>query len=170
MGRSAKRRKFRIKELPNPVKCRLVPIAVPLIPFFRHFFETMQSEGVWATKEEAARGKEYFSWQEAMMLCDIGQKLEENQQKQDRNFCTLVAVIVTALTEGAIPPEVAMTLCNVIRAGLEAGTSTPQWIEAQVKLLAVGDDAVGKKTNQIEPYIKKVAELIGGDGVVEDVD
>ena len=104
------------------------------------------------------------------MLCDIGQKLEENQQKQDRNFCTLVAVIVTALTEGAIPPEVAMTLCNVIRAGLEAGTSTPQWIEAQVKLLAVGDDAVGKKTNQIEPYIKKVAELIGGDGVVEDVD
>jgi hypothetical protein len=163
-------RKYTMPEIVSPVKCRLVPIAEPLLPYFRHFFETMQSAGPWMTTEDAERAREYFSFQEAMMLCDLGFQMQQQQEAQDRNFCTLVSVLVMALTEGAIDPASAMALCNIVRSGLEGGEGSTEYAVAELGLSNLNTAGVGGNTNQMEGYQKVIAELIGGTGVVEDVD
>jgi len=109
------------------------------------------------------------------MICDLSGTLEQNNQEQmdnqNKNMCTLISILVPILTEGAIDPTMAMTICNLMRLAHNDGEGSPAWLDAitqHVPMLL--ESGVGKNTNQLEDYQKTIAELIGGDGVVEDVD
>jgi hypothetical protein len=160
-----------LHDVDNNINCKLVPIATGLIPFFRVFWDSMRHQGAWETPEDWQRARRYFGWQERMMLCNLENKLEEQKANDNSNMCALIAMVIMSLTEGAIPIPVAMTACTVIKDGVLAnGDGSTEDIAAQTLLDLILEAAIGKNTNQMEPYTKVLTELIGGSGVVPDVD
>ena len=151
-------------EIEQPVHCRLVPIAEPLIPFFRSFFETMTVDGVWIDAESAKRGIEYFRWQEAMMLCDLGKKLDEQQQNDNKNMCTLVVILSAILTEGADIPLLGSiyTICNQIKNGLLALEGSPERLLSDETIGLLSTWSTYRRSNQIETQNNRLLEMIGG--------
>jgi hypothetical protein len=106
---------------------------------------------------------------EAAML-NCSQTTNELKQNENTNFCALVAVIVPLLTEGAISPGAALTLCSVLRSGLENGDGSSEWGDAVAQLTSLVEAGVGKNTNQVESYQKQIIDLIAGPGTAPGVD
>jgi len=158
----------------NEIECKLVPIAIHLMPFFRSFFDQMKAEGTWLDEDNWLRARRYFGWQEAAMLCnlsgDITEKIEEHKEENILSSCATIAMLVTVVSDGTISPTFALGACELLKNGLKEGSGTPSWDDALQLLLTVVDATIGKDANQLEPYTKALAELIGGSGVVSDVD
>jgi hypothetical protein len=152
------------------IECKMVPIATGLIPFFRTFWDSMRYQGAWETIEDFERARKYFGWQERMMLCNLEQKLVEQQENDNKNLCTFIAVIVVALSEGAIDPLSAMSICNVVKDGIGAVLGSTEDVSARQSLVNILEASVGKNTNQLEMQNKTLTELIGGAGILPPVD
>lgn len=160
---------IKIPDLDNQeLECVYIPFPTKLIYVLRLFFGQMMTDGVYATTEDAERGKNYFSEIEASMLfCNSTEVITQNQ---NQNMCTLVSVLIPLLTEGAVSPAIAMGLCEALRSAFREGEGSIEWTDAQSIINQLIESGVGKNTNQLEQYQKKIAELIGGEGVVPDVD
>ena len=168
-------RRMRCPALPTPpdtVDCVAIVVPVPLLPFMRMLFQRTYQRGLWEREEDYERAVSYFSQIEAeMFLCSgTGAEVIENQNK---NQCSLMAFLVSILSQPLglpIDPATALTLCEIIRAGVGAISGSPEDVAARATLLDVQDLGIGMNTNQLEGYQKVIAELIGGVGVVPGVD
>jgi hypothetical protein len=134
----------------------------------------MYQRGLWEREEDYERAVSYFGQIEAeMFLCSSATGATEIIEAQNKNQCSLIAFLVSILSQPLglpIDPATALTLCEIIRAGIGAVGGSPEDVAARAALLDVQEIGVGMNTNQLEGYQKVIAELIGGTGVVPNVD
>jgi len=103
-----------------------------------------------------------------MLNCaNTANQITENQNK---NMCVLVALVVPLLTDQAIPPAAAMSLCSILRDGFDGGEGTPAWDEAIAELTPLRGAGVGQNTNQLESMQAQLIDLIAGPGTAPGVD
>jgi hypothetical protein len=103
-------------------------------------------------------------------IADLLTTQQTQQTSDDHANCATLAAVATLLTEGAIPPAQAMTLCQVLKSGIAQGDGTPEWTDALGVLGDLLEAGVGKNTNQNEGYLLQIAELMGGVGILPPVD
>lgn len=156
-------RKLKMPEIDQPVKCHLVPIPLPLLPYFRLFFDQMRVPGTWDDDASAERAYRYFGWMEAMMLCDFGETIKAQNQ-------ALAAILIMLMSDGQVTALRALEAHSVVLEGIEAGAGSTEYTTAEAELFNLDTESIGMRTNQLEEYQKALAELIGGPGIVEDPD
>ena len=70
----------------------------------------------------------------------------------NQNLCSLAAILISALSDGAIPPAVALMACQTLSAGGEG---------AENLLESINAGGVAKASNQNEGYLYEIAKLMG---------
>jgi len=85
-------------------------------------------------------------------MADIYRHSQETT-KNDTNIEALGSVLVSLLTNGTVDPATAMAVIAAVRDGGPVATSALQ---------SLLDTSIGKDNNQLETYIRGIADLIGG--------
>jgi hypothetical protein len=134
---------------------------LPLLPYFRLFFSRMYQANMWRTPEDAARAKNYFSQQEAMLLQCQNTAIESQTTATNDNFCMLTGIVVALLSDGAIPPATIAGLCELVKTGLQSVEGSVEWDGMLAALLNIDEKSVGKDSNQLENYLHGIAEALG---------